>query len=259
LRAAARLIVPCDHPRILTAPRYTIFLRDDAVSNRIHPINAPPGRCGCRRDDRHRGSKPSRGRSQGSRPFREYQPSTDGGWFPHHSGSSHGRSSPMDTRKCSTAVIAAKTPVTLWRQEMAPGFAPAPVLMSWQAATAVMLMQRLYPNLASPRSTSKVDERTIELRASMCRSDDENARRKGSGHPGQRSASCPLTPPSTTRSTPAAISFPPTRIENSERRYHRHDASGPRNRRGARNRSQNSSAKNAKPWPRSRHRGSGRD
>jgi hypothetical protein len=127
LRAAARLIVPCDHPRILTAPRYTIFLRDDAVSNRIHPINAPPGRCGCRRDDRHRGSKPSRGRSQGSRPFREYQPSTDGGWFPHYSGSSHGRSSPMDTRKCSTAVIAAKTPVTLW-QEMASGFAPAPVL-----------------------------------------------------------------------------------------------------------------------------------
>jgi hypothetical protein len=127
LRGAARLIVPCDHPLILTAPRYTIFLRGDAVSNRIHPIDAPPGRCGCRRDDRHRGSKPSRGRSQGSRPFREYQPSTDGGWFPHYSGSSHGRSSPMDTRKCSTAVIAAKTPVTLW-QEMAPGFAPAPVL-----------------------------------------------------------------------------------------------------------------------------------
>ena len=128
MRGAARLIVPCDHPLILTAPRYTIFLRGDAVSNRIHPINAPPGRCGCRRDDRHRGSKPSRGRSQGSRPFREYQPSTDGGWFPHYSGSSHGRSSPMDTRKCSAAVIGAKTPVTLWRQEMAPGFAPAPVL-----------------------------------------------------------------------------------------------------------------------------------
>jgi hypothetical protein len=28
----------------------------------------------------------------------------------------------VDTRKCSTAVIAAKTPVTLWRREMAPGF-----------------------------------------------------------------------------------------------------------------------------------------
>jgi hypothetical protein len=40
-------------------------------------------------------------------------------------------------------VIAAKTPLTLWRQEMAPGFAPAPVLMSWQAATAVMLQERL--------------------------------------------------------------------------------------------------------------------
>ena len=53
---------------------------------------------------------------------------------------------------------------------------------------------------------------------------DENARRKGSSRPGQRSASCPLTPPSTTPSTPAAISFPPTRIENSGRRPSLHGA-----------------------------------
>jgi putative transposase len=39
--------------------------------------------------------------------------------------------------------------------------------------TACLPMERLYPNLASPRSTSKVDERTIELRARTCQSDDE--------------------------------------------------------------------------------------
>jgi len=66
-------------------------------------------------------------------------------------------------------------------------------------------MERPYPNLAYPGSTSKVDERTIESRARTCRSDDGNARRKGSGHPGPRSVSCPLTPPSTTRSIPVTL------------------------------------------------------
>jgi hypothetical protein len=45
--------------------------------------------------------------------------------------------------------------------------------------------------LAYPRSTSKLDQRTIELRARTCRSDDKNARRKGSAHLGPRAASCP--------------------------------------------------------------------
>jgi hypothetical protein len=40
-----------------------------------------------------------------ARPFREYQRTRDGGRFPHLAGSPQGRSSQMDTRRYSTALI----------------------------------------------------------------------------------------------------------------------------------------------------------
>ena len=92
----------------------------------------------------------------------------------------------------------------LKKQGFAPDVLVTDKLRSYGAAKVGVRNCRL--------ATSRACARTIGLRIRINRHDGGNGKCNGSNRPDQPSASCPFTPPSTTRSTSSVISLPAVRF-----------------------------------------------
>ena len=94
------------------------------------------------------------------------------------------------------------------------GFAPDVLVTDKLALTG-----RRGPRSDCRRAMSRGCARTIGLRIRINRHDGASAKCSGSNRPDQPSASCPFTPPFTTRSTSSVISHPAARSASSETKH----------------------------------------